>query len=271
MAAIALPASLLAGDVAPISFERQIKPVIEAVCVKCHDADTAKGNLDLSARPTEDHFTRDPRELEKILRLVRDREMPPPGKRPQPKEQDRQLLIDWGDYALAHIDYERFPKNPGRVVIHRLSHSEYNNTVRDLLGVTNNPAEQFPADGGGGGGFDNNADTLFVPPLLMEKYLEVTAQMLAATKPERLAPHRPGLFVTKSSAARRNIEQFASRAFRRPIEAAEMNSLMAVFSSALRRETFDDAVRSAFTAVLVSPNFLFRVERDQPSDAPYRI
>lgn len=270
--AVSWSAQLLAAETSPpFAFEKQIQPVLQATCLKCHDADTAKGDVDLSGFKTEADFARDPRQLEKIVRMVRDREMPPPGKRPQPKEQDRQLLVDWGTYTLAHIDYDKFPKDPGRVVIHRLSRTEYNNTVRDLLGVTNHPAERFPADGGGGGGFDNNADTLFVPPLLMEKYLEVAGDMLAEVPAERIAPHRPGWLVTSRAAARRNIEAFATRAFRRPVASAEVAALMKLYDSARTRGSFDDAVRFALKAVLVSPHFIFRIEQDQNAAEPYRI
>jgi hypothetical protein len=203
---------------------------------------------------------------------LRDREMPPPGKRPQPKEHERQLLIDWGRFTLAHIDYDKFPKDPGRVLIHRLSRLEYNNTVRDLLGVTNNPADRFPSDGGGGGGFDNNADTLFVPPILLEKYLEVAGEILKAAPTNYIFVTKPRLLVSKRTAARQNIQAFATRAFRRPVEKAEVESLMNLFDQASRRgESYEAAVRFALKAVLVSPNFIFRVERDQEVAGPYRI
>src|SRR5436190_4953532 len=271
-AAIALPANLLAGEGAPPAFEKEVLPVIQNVCVKCHDTETAKGNLDLSALKTEREFAGDPRRLEKIVRLVREREMPPPGKRPQPKEQERQLLIDWGQYTLAHIDYGKFPKDPGRIVIHRLSRVEYNNTVRELLGVTNNPAEKFPADGGGGGGFDNNADTLFVPPILMEKYLEAATEALDAAEMPKVFVTRPGLFTTRNAAARKDIEQFTRRAFRRPVMKAEVDSLMKLFERAIERgDSFENSVKFALKAALVSPNFLFRIERDQETSEPYRI
>ena len=52
-------------------------------------------------------------------------------------------------------------------MIRRLNRFEYNNTVRDLFDVAVKPADTFPADGAGGGGFDNNADTLFIPPILI--------------------------------------------------------------------------------------------------------
>ncbi len=250
----------------------QFHAIVESTCHKCHDKDTAKGELDLSPLKTQADYERDPRLLEKLVRFVRDREMPPPGKRPQPSEQDRQKFVDWGRFTLAHIDYTKFPKDPGRVTIHRLSGVEYNNTVRDLLGVTNSPADKFPADGGGGGGFDNNADTLFVPPILLEKFLEAAGEMLESASTERIISERPGLLKTKAGAARKNLELFATRAFRRPVEKVELDGLVGLFEQASQRgESFENAVRHACKAVLVSPHFLFRIEKDRGVKEPYRL
>src|SRR5262249_37404790 len=58
-----------------------------------------------------------------------------------------------------------------RVTVRRLNRAEYNNTVRDLLGLDLRPADDFPADDVGDG-FDNNGAVLALPPILLEKYLE---------------------------------------------------------------------------------------------------
>ena len=71
--------------------------------------------------------------------------------------------------------------DPGRVTARRLNRAEYNNTIRDLLGVSIHPAGEFPVDDSGFG-FDNIADVLSVSPMLMEKY------MAAANRISRLAP-----------------------------------------------------------------------------------
>ncbi len=74
-------------------------------------------------------------------------------------------------------------RDPGRVTLHRLNRAEYNNTVRDLLGDTSRPADDFPSDDFGYG-FDNIGDVLSISPLLLEKY-ELAAQGLveAAVRP----------------------------------------------------------------------------------------
>ncbi len=65
--------------------------------------------------------------------------------------------------AGAHFD-------PGRVTIRRLNRAEYNNTIRDLVGVDFHPADDFPSDDVGYG-FDNIGDVLSLPPVLLERYL----------------------------------------------------------------------------------------------------
>src|SRR5215216_5882955 len=60
-------------------------------------------------------------------------------------------------------------QDPGRVTLHRLNRVEYNNTVRDLLGTTLAPADDFPSDDHAYG-FDNMADTLTLSPVQFELY-----------------------------------------------------------------------------------------------------
>jgi len=67
--------------------------------------------------------------------------------------------------------------DPGRVTARRLNRIEYDNTVRDLLGVDIHASQEFPSDDSGYG-FDNNGDVLTISPLLMEKYL-AAAQKIA--------------------------------------------------------------------------------------------
>lgn len=64
----------------------------------------------------------------------------------------------------------------GRVTLHRLNRGEYNNTIRDLLGTAQTPANDFPADDFSYG-FDNIADTLTLSPVQFELY-ELAAKSL---------------------------------------------------------------------------------------------
>jgi len=256
-----------AGDV----FPTEIRPLLETYCLKCHTAAKAKGGANLDEFKGVASVYKNLKLVEVVIRQLRENDMPPEGK-PQPKPDERAKLIAWFDKTLNDIDSDAIVKDPGRVLIHRLSRTEYNNTIRDLTGVDTKPADKFPADGSGGGGFDNNADTLFVPPILMEKYLAAAGDVLDAADPAKLFVERPGSDSSNKDAAKKNLEAFATKAFRRPVEKLELERLMNVYSRAEKGGApFEVAMKLAYKAALVSPNFLFRIEADQNLPGPYQI
>ena len=81
----------------------------------------------------------------------------------------------------------------GRVAIRRLNRAEYNNTIRDLVGLDLHPADEFPSDDVGYG-FDNIGDVLSTPPVLLEMYLAAAEKVIgAAFRSDRCpgASHEP--------------------------------------------------------------------------------
>src|SRR5437763_392294 len=78
--------------------------------------------------------------------------------------------------VLASLDCTQ-SREAGRVTLRRLNRAEYNNTIRDLVGVDFKPAADFPEDDVGYG-FDNIGDVLSVSPLLLEKYLTAAESIL---------------------------------------------------------------------------------------------
>lgn len=257
----AAPQKRAASD--QVAFEMHVKPVLTEFCVGCHGAHKPAGGVNLDKFATVTAIQKDQTTWRKALAQVREQAMPPAGL-PQPSSEQRDQLSRWLAETLDNAPESVLPRSPGRVLLHRLSRTEYNNTVRDLLGVDIRPADAFPADAGGGGGFDNNADTLFLPPILMERYLEAAEQVLNAAKPERLYPVRPSQAVPARHAARQTLTRFAARAFRRPAEPAEVNRLLGLYDGAVKRgAAWGPAVKLALKATLVSPNFLYRVEREQ--------
>ena len=115
--------------------------------------------------------------------MIRNREMPPERRKEQPTQEERDQLFRWINETASRIDCTG-AHNPGRVTIRRLNRFEYNNTIRDLLGVDFKPAADFPSDDVGYG-FDNIGDVLSLPPILFEKYLNAAEKITAAA----IAPH----------------------------------------------------------------------------------
>lgn len=95
--------------------------------------------------------------------------MPPSDYDPRPSLTEQADMAALLNDELFNFDCE-LVYNPGRPAVQRLNKTEYNNTIRDLFGLTITPADDFPADDVGEG-FDNIGDVLSLPPLLMEKYL----------------------------------------------------------------------------------------------------
>src|SRR5258708_30107976 len=97
--------------------------------------------------------------------------MPPKGPPPPPFDQ-REPFLRWVDSALrSEACVSGITAGPSP--IHRLNRDEYTATIRDLLDIHLDVGHALPADGAGGEGFDNAAETLFLSPLHSEKYLEL--------------------------------------------------------------------------------------------------
>src|SRR5438132_14266575 len=168
----------LTGDAA---FQIQIKPLLSKYCLGCH-GEKKKGDLDLRVYTDEASVLRDRKTFAKVIKNLQAHEMPP-EKNPQPTPEERELITAWIQSEIFKCDCDH--PDPGRVTIRRLNRAEYNNTIRDLVGVSFQPADDFPADDSGYG-FDNIGDVLSLPPLLMEKYLAAAEKIvdLAFQTPE---------------------------------------------------------------------------------------
>jgi hypothetical protein len=141
-------------------------------CVECHIGPKAPAGLNLQALDLN-HLENNGAIWEKLLRKLRNREMPPAGM-PRPDEATYRTLVKF-------IETERdraaqLKPNPGHPTLHRLNRTEYANAIRDLLAIEVDVAEMLPADDTGYG-FDNIGDVLQVSPLLMERYLSTAGKI----------------------------------------------------------------------------------------------
>ncbi|MBL8171816.1 MAG: DUF1587 domain-containing protein, partial [Acidobacteria bacterium] len=151
------------------------------------------------------------------------------------------------------------------VALRRLTHSQYNNTIRDLLGDQSAPANQFPPEDFVNG-FKNQYQAQNLSPLLVEAY-SAAAERLARNTFQ--GGDRRGLIPCKPSATcrARFVREFGLKAFRRPLEPDEQKRYEELF----RSETdFYKGAQLAVEAMLQSPHFLFRLEETaNPNWKPY--
>ncbi len=166
-------------DVAPKEtvegFDSLVRPFVADNCIPCHGYKKQKNGLNLESFESAASLTDDHERWAEVVKKLRGREMPP-EEEPQPPEHQRQAVAGWLAKELDRID-KLTPPDPGRVTARRLNRTEYNNTVRDLLGVDLRPADDFPQDDAGYG-FDNIADVLSLSPVLMEKYVSSAEKVI---------------------------------------------------------------------------------------------
>ncbi len=163
----------------------------------------------------------------------------------------------------------------GASTLRRLTQTEYNNTVRDLLGDTTQPAATFPADSRNLG-FDNNQQTLSMPPVLVARYESAAEKLIddawardtsvSATAWLRVCDPAS---VGEAACAKQIIARFAKKAWRRAVDDSELAPLYALLDVAKAQgDGFDAGVKLALRAVLLSPNFVYRSEADSPANKP---
>ena len=159
----------------------QIEDFVSTNCIECHDGDAAERNFDLAnfdfTATQFDDRDFDSTAWEKMLRRLETRQMPPPDAS-RPDEDEYVDIVKAFSTALG--DRAKKHPQPGRVgFVRRLTRAEYQNAIRDLLGIQIDAAEFLPKDQSSHG-FDN-ITVEKLSPTLMNRYLS------AAQKISRLA------------------------------------------------------------------------------------
>ena len=276
---------------APVSFSRTLFPIFEAAqCSGCHSEDGV-------ASGTRLHFPEanaSPDDIEAFgltLAVLVDRADPSKspllnkptnrvrhtgGLKIKPGTYEEQALTDWVNYvatvpeATVASARERLAAAVSRSgndqLLRRLTHSQYNNTVRDLLGDHSRPADRFPPEDFVNG-FKNQLRTQGMPPLLAEAYGSAAEKLalnaFRAGDVNNLIPCKPAS-ARDVKCRDQFVKAFGLRAFRRPLDQAEIERYTALFASQAAQGTksgrFLDGARVVVEAMLQSPKFLFHVE-----------
>lgn len=171
--------TLLAAEAAPVdhkTWEEKIFPFLETHCFDCHGDNDGDAGLNLAVYKNAADVTDNRKTFEHIYRMINADAMPPGDYDPQPSKEDRAIVATWLEDQLFNFDC-KIVDDPGRPTIQRLNRAEYNNTIRDLVGVDFKPADDFPSDDVGEG-FDNIGDVLSLSPILLEKYLKAAEKIV---------------------------------------------------------------------------------------------
>jgi len=129
-------------------------PFFEKYCYKCHsEEERIRGDLDLKDFTLEETLIKDRDYWLDILELVETEEMP--TKEPLPTPTEREHFVTWLNSRLNEVDWSKV-KHAGHVTMPRLTKREYNNTMRDLLGVDIKPGSILFDDGEGQSGFTSD-------------------------------------------------------------------------------------------------------------------
>ncbi len=278
-------------------YSRDVLPLFEKYCMDCHNAAAAEGGVVLDVfsdqLPDDEHQSL----LNRVADNLWSESMPPEGE-PRPNEAELETINRWVDAAIAS---DR--KLSSGAQIRRLNRAEYNNTIRDLIGLDLRPADEFPSDDIGYG-FDNVAEVLSTSPILVEMYLAAADRVIGEAfragdvrerimnppldavpvpfrkyKPPVRTPRVDKVFravpVSEDPELKREqriydiLRGFADRAFRRPATFDELTRLLGIVLSAEKDGASpESSIELALRAVLASPQFLFRSALVDDPDRP---
>jgi Protein of unknown function (DUF1592)/Protein of unknown function (DUF1588)/Protein of unknown function (DUF1585)/Protein of unknown function (DUF1595)/Protein of unknown function (DUF1587) len=139
----------------------------------------------------------------------------------------------------------------------RLNAVEYDNTLRELLGITSRPSTALPPDALGTVFFNDAAALAPLTPEHIEKLFSVSETAVR----EALERNRAGIVTCDPAGANRTactreiLTRIVGRAYRRPAEPTQIDRLLELSQQGA---DFDEGLRLALRAVIGSPSFLYR-------------
>ncbi len=185
---VSLPAAILLASPLTAADESGVRTVLAKHCVACHGPAVQKGEFRIDKLTAQFADAEVRGQWKGVLDRVADGSMPPPAK-PRLSQAELDTVKSWVSRELAEVDRVR-QKKEGRVLLRRLNSTEYENTIRDLLGVRVNVKELLPSDPVSHG-FDNLAGELKVSEVQLRRYLEaadlaLNAAIVHVPRPEPL-------------------------------------------------------------------------------------
>jgi hypothetical protein len=264
-------AAAVSAQTTPSFFNEKLYPVFEAArCRLCHARDGVASATRLhfpekdapAARITEFGLSLAPLRSQLLVKPT-NKVKHTGGQLIKPASEEEKLLAQWVEYlATATPTAQRSAAETAEAapLVRRLTHSQYNNTIRDLLGDYSKPAQRFPSEDYVDG-FKNQFRHQAMPPLLVEVYSSAAEKLalnaFRAGDVNKLIPCTPA---SPTDAACRDqfIKTFGKRAFRRPLKDPEWKRYATAFDARAKATgKFLEGARVIVEAMLQSPKFLF--------------
>jgi hypothetical protein len=157
------------------TFHNTIRPLLQKHCLRCHGDKKQEADFRVDTLGPDILQEKKAEIWHELINRVNSGEMPP-RKEPRLSQDELTQLSDWVFSGLKRVT-DSAQGSGGRVVIRRLNRQEYNNTIRDLVGVPFEAGADFPSDPAAYG-FDNVGSALSVSPLHMTKYVLAARKVL---------------------------------------------------------------------------------------------
>ena len=156
-------------------FDKKLSPLLKTYCIKCHGEEKQKGKFRIDTLSNDLYNPQYNETWHDILDLINSGEMPPEDEE-QPTLTELETMTDWMRVELKKVAH--FKKGQFGTPSSRLTKYEYQNTMKDLIGIDLNYATDLPPESISEEGFKNNASSMQISPLQMEFYLNAARKAM---------------------------------------------------------------------------------------------
>jgi hypothetical protein len=170
-----LGANLSAIEKPTHDFDKDIKPILDKFCIRCHGERKQKGDVRLDLLNPDYVKGPDAEAWHAALDVINTADMPPDDVK-QPSTEERRKLVDWMTTSLKYA--KEMKRGKQSTVIRRLTKAQYNNSLKDILGVEIDFSKPLPPDPLSHMGFSNSGKTLNISPLHIEYYQKIAREAL---------------------------------------------------------------------------------------------
>ena len=160
-----------AGD----AVDEAVLPLVQRLCMDCHNTDHAEAGINLEVLTASDTFGSEFRTWQSVATQLEQKRMPP-IEADQPALSQRKQLVSWIQERITARARAQ-DGDPGHVVIRRLTSAEYGYAIRDLTGIEVDVTHGFVSDAVGGAGFTNTGIVQFTQDSTLERYLEAARRV----------------------------------------------------------------------------------------------